>query len=453
MVDDDALVLRALSKQLTAAGMEVVTTVDPLEGLELATASDVDVVLCDVQMPNLTGLELLEALRKRGSDVEVVLMSGASSLDKATLAVKAGAWDYLAKPLDPERMISALRHAAERRRLARRTTALENQLEARHGFEALVGSSPKMLEVFKLIEAVAPTTATVLIHGESGTGKELVARAIHRRSPRSLQPFVTINCSAMTQTLLETELFGHVRGAFTGANTSRRGLFQAADGGTLFLDEVADMAASTQAALLRALQEGEVRPVGGTTPISVDVRVIAASHTELSELVSQGRFREDLFFRLKVVSITVPPLRERADDLTLLITHLLRRFGARDGRPAAHVTEGALARLLTHRWPGNVRELENVLERATLLCGGAPIGEAHLPPELQGERRDTAALTHLPIKEARQAVVEAFERRYLRELLSRFDGNISQCAEAAGMARSNLRKLLKEYQLRESGTP
>jgi two-component system response regulator HydG len=306
-----------------------------------------------------------------------------------------------------------------------------------------------MQAVFRLIEGVAYSSATVLIHGESGTGKELAARALHYKSPRADKPFVAVNCSALTETLLESELFGHVRGSFTGAVANKKGLFEAADGGTLFLDEIGDIPPSTQVRLLRALQEGEIKRVGSNDTIKVDVRVIAATNRDLVKAMQEGRFREDLYYRLNVISVQLPPLRERPEDIPLLVQHFLKKYGAKTGKELTRCEPAAMEALTTHRWNGNVRELENVIERAVVLAQGTTLTPADLPPNFGGERAGaevaSSTLAHLPYAQAKKLALRAFERRYLTSVLQRSNGNISLAARQAGVDRSNFRRLLKQY--------
>jgi len=328
-------------------------------------------------------------------------------------------------------------------------------LDVRDRFEGLIGQGPKMQAVFRLIEGVAYSSATVLVMGESGTGKELAARALHYKSPRRDKPFIAVNCSALTETLLESELFGHVRGAFTGAVVNKKGLFEAADGGTLFLDEIGDIPPSTQVRLLRALQEGEIKRVGSNDTIKVDVRVIAATNRDLSRLMAEAKFREDLYYRLNVISIHLPPLRERPEDIPLLVHHFLTKYGTKTGKQLTRVEPTAMEALTTHRWNGNVRELENVIERAVVLAQGTLLTVADLPPGFGASRSGaeigTATLAHLPYAQAKKLALRAFERRYLSAVLQRCNGNISSAARAAGVDRSNFRRLLKQYDVERDG--
>ncbi len=458
VIDDDQATLKAVARVLAQAGFEVEAISDPVEGLAAASEPSVDVVLSDVKMPNLTGMELLRALKQKGTAAEVVLMTGHGTIDAAVEALQAGAFNYLTKPfVEHDRLLHTLGNAVAQRRLTLRTQHLERMLEVKERFEDLVGASPKMTEVFKLIDAVAYAPSTVLIQGESGTGKELVARALHRRSPRKDRPFVAVNCSALTETLLESELFGHVKGAFTGAVSAKRGLFQAADGGTLFLDEIGDMPPSVQVRLLRVLQEGEVRPVGANENLKVDVRVVAATNVDLQKARAAGQFREDLFYRLNVISLQLPPLRDRLEDIPPLVAHFIARYAKKSGKPVSGVSKGAMARLVAHAWPGNVRELENAIERAVVLAPGPELTEAELGPEIgvaaAGGEVDPSSLAHLPFYQARDLNQAAFERRYCATLLRKTQGNISRAAELAAVDRSNFRRLLKQHGIAARSEP
>jgi transcriptional regulator with PAS, ATPase and Fis domain len=333
-----------------------------------------------------------------------------------------------------------------------RTRQLEAALTTRNPLERLIGQSAKMGAVFKLVQTVAHSSATVLLQGESGTGKELVARAIHFRSPRRERPFIAVNCSALTETLLESELFGHVKGAFTGATRDKKGLFEAADGGTLLLDEVGDISPAMQVRLLRVLQEGEVRRVGDTGSVKVDVRVIAASNVDLARAKEAGRLREDLYYRLNVITVHLPPLRDRPEDIPLLAQHFLRQYSARQGKAVSGFSPTALEALTCHRWMGNVRELENAIERAVVLTANPQVELEDLPPQVResvqgGGEVELYSLAHLPYAEAKKLAMRTFERRYLSELLERHDHNVASAARSAGVDRSNFRRLLKQYEV------
>jgi DNA-binding NtrC family response regulator len=453
VVDDDPIVLRAVSEILSREGYSVLSIDDAVEGLTAARDPAIDVCILDIKMPNLSGMDLLKAIKKERPEVEVIMMTAFGTVETAVQAVKAGAYDYLTKPFDNIDEVSlTVAKAAERKALRDHTRVLEEALTARTQFEELIGQSSQMREVFKLVETVSHSTATVLIEGESGTGKELVARAIHFRSGRREKPFVALNCSALTDTLLESELFGHVKGSFTGATAHKKGLFEAADGGTIFLDEIGDIPQATQVRLLRVLQEGEVKRVGAHETIKVDVRVIAATNVNLAVARQEGRFREDLYYRLNVISIQLPPLRERPEDVPLLAHHFLKMYAQKTGKKVIGISGHAMEALTCARWVGNVRELENVIERAVVLTSREVVGLEDLPPSFRepvrgGAEVEVASLAHLPYAEAKRLAMRAFERRYLSALLERHGNNISSAARAAGVDRSNFRRLLKQYEV------
>jgi two-component system, NtrC family, response regulator HydG len=457
VVDDEPTLLRALEVLLRNKGHHVAAVESSIAATQRLAQEDFDVVLLDVKMPQLSGLELLGATKHRHPEVEVIMMTGHATVETALAAVKAGAYDYLTKPFeDVEVVARAVAKAAERKRLFDRNRELETQLREREGGppEGLVGSSPGMREVTRMIDAVAYSAATVLVTGESGTGKELAARALHLRSPRRTQPFVAFNCGALTETLLESELFGYVKGAFTGAQRDQRGLFDAAAGGTIFLDEIGDIPMATQVRLLRVLQEGEFKRVGAVDSVRVDVRVIAATHRDLPKLVKTGRFREDLFYRLHVIHIPLPPLRERAEDVPLLAHHFLRRYAERLGKRVRTLAPDAIELLCGHRWPGNVRELENAIERAVVLCRSDAITAADLPPAVTGRSAplvreapigDEGAWLALSYAAAKEQALRRFEKGYVDALMRACDSNISAAARKAGMDRSNFKRVLRKY--------
>jgi len=458
IVDDEPTLLRALESLLRKKGYEVVGLDSPIAATQRLASEDFDVALLDIKMPQLSGLELLNAVKHRRPEVEVIMMTGHATVETALQAVRGGAYDYLTKPFeDVEVVARAVAKAAERKALTDRNRQLESRLRERDGLppDGLVGASAPIREVQRMIDAVAYSATTVLVTGESGTGKELVARALHARSPRKAQPFVALNCGALTETLLESELFGHVRGSFTGAQRDQKGLFDAADGGTIFLDEIGDIPLSTQVRLLRVLQEGEFKRVGSTDPIRVDVRVIAATHRDLPRLVKTGRFREDLFYRLNVIAIPLPPLRERTEDIPLLAYHFLRRYSDRLGKRVKAMAPEALELLCGYRWPGNVRELENAVERAVVLCRGEAVTGADLPPAVTGhtlplvrevppggEESQWATLSYAAAKDQ---ALRRFEKGYVEALMKVSDSNISAAARRAGMDRSNFKRVLRKY--------
>src|SRR6266542_3212121 len=459
VVDDEPVLLRAMEALLAKKGHHVTALDSPITATQKLAQEDFDVALLDVKMPDLSGLELLTAVKHRRPEVEVIMMTGHATVETALAAVKAGAYDYLTKPFDDVELIArAVAKAAERKHLFDRNRELEMALRQKEGIPAgdgLVGTSGPMREVTRMIDAVAYSAATVLVQGESGTGKELVARALHAKSPRRGQPFVALNCGALTETLLESELFGHVKGAFTGAQRDQKGLFDAADGGTIFLDEIGDIPPATQVRLLRVLQEGELKPVGSAEAIRVDVRVIAATHRDLPKLVKAGKFREDLFYRLNVINVPLPPLRERVEDVPLLAHHFLRRYAERLAKKVRSISPDALDLLGGYRWPGNVRELENAIERAVVLCRFDTILPGDLPPAVTGRTaplvRDVpangeeAAWLALSYAAAKEQALRRFEKGYVDALMKACDNNISAAARKAGMDRSNFKRVLRKY--------
>jgi two-component system response regulator HydG len=458
VVDDEPTLLRALEALLKKKGYDVVGLDSPIVATQKLAAEDFDVALLDIKMPQLSGLELLNAVKHRRPEIEVIMMTGHATVETALQAVRSGAYDYLTKPFDDVELVArAVAKAAERKALWDRNKQLENQLREREGLppDGLVGASAPIREVQRMIDAVAYSATTVLITGESGTGKELVARALHTRSPRKNQPFVALNCGALTETLLESELFGHVKGAFTGAQRDQKGLFDAADGGTIFLDEIGDIPLSTQVRLLRVLQESEIKRVGSAESVKVDVRVLAATHRDLPKLVKSGKFREDLFYRLNVINIPLPSLRDRSEDVPLLAHHFLRRYSDRLGKRVKTLSPEALELLCGYRWPGNVRELENAVERAVVLCRADTVTPADLPPAVTGRTaplvreapagNDEQQWLVLSYAAAKETALRRFEKSYVDALMRACDNNISAAARKAGMDRSNFKRVLRKY--------
>jgi two-component system response regulator HydG len=454
VVDDEDMMRRSLARLLLARGWRVDTADGGERALAYLETNDPDVVLCDLHMPGMDGLEVLGRALALRPGLAFVMMSGQADVSVAVEALRAGAYHFLTKPFKSNDAVAlTVGKAAEHRRLVDRAHELELRLLAQERFGELIGTSPGMAAVYRVIDGVASTTSTVLILGESGTGKELVARAIHQRSPRAQRPFVPVNCGAIPKDLVETELFGHVRGAFTGANLARAGLFESASGGTIFLDEVGELPLSAQVKLLRVLQEGEIKRVGSDETKVVDVRVVAATNVDLPQLVASGAFRRDLFYRLNVIPITLPPLRERGEDVLVLAAHFLQKLARKMDRPVKRLAPDAVAALRAHTWPGNVRELEHALEHAFVLSRGEEIGPRDLPfttpaPSVPAPRPASngaaADYLDLPFVEAKRRAVDAFEEAYLRELMRRCGGNAAEAAREAGLDRSNFRRLLRK---------
>jgi two-component system nitrogen regulation response regulator NtrX len=446
VVDDEAGVRASLAGILGDEGY-VVDGVDSGEkALAALESRRYDLVLLDVWLPGADGLEVLGRIREADAEMPVVVISGHGTIETAVKAVRLGAQDFVEKPLSLEKTLLAVRNALQRRRLETEVRALKQQLDERY---VMVGDSPALRRLRAEIAQAAPTSGRAFIFGENGTGKELVARAIHARSLRASGPFVEVNCAAIPEELIESELFGHVKGAFTGALTTRKGKFELADGGTLFLDEIADMSLKTQAKVLRALQEQRIEPVGGAGSVEVDVRVIAATNKNLEEEIQKGRFRDDLYFRLNVIPFHVPPLRERREDVPLLARHFMEVLSAEHGRRPRAIAPEALAALSRLPWPGNVRELRNIIERLVIMTPGDTIELRHLPASLlEGLPAGAAPAAEAPaapgtLAEAR----EDFERRYILAKYRECGGNMSRTAEALGVERSNLYRKMKGYGL------
>jgi two-component system, NtrC family, nitrogen regulation response regulator NtrX len=438
VIDDERSIRETLSEILTDEGYAVTAIESGEEGLKRLREENFDLVFLDVWLKDRDGLSVLEAADGRLSEIPVVMISGHANVETAVKAVRLGAYDFLEKPLSLERVILTAQKAIERRDLLAEVAAFRGRSESE---ATLLGESPAMEQLRREIARVAPTDARVLITGENGTGKELVARSIHRQSERADSLLVEVNCAAIPEELIESELFGHLRGSFTGAAEDRRGKFEEADGATLFLDEVGDMSARTQSKVLRALQEGRFTRVGGSKAISSDVRVLSATNKNLAEEIKRGTFREDLFFRLAVVPLAVPPLRERREDIALLARHFLRQASLRFGRRPKSLSAGALEALDTYRWPGNVRELKNLVERLMILSSAEEIRREDLPSEI----RDGEPAAALPADASLKVARDDFERRYILAALRRHRGNISRAAEALQVERSNLYRKLRSY--------
>ncbi|HVT17939.1 MAG TPA: sigma-54 dependent transcriptional regulator [Thermoanaerobaculia bacterium] len=454
IVDDEAILRRTLGILLLEQRYEVMEAGSGEEALaRLEGDFHADLMLLDLSLPGVGGLETLRRLRERDQRTAVILMTAFGTIPSAVEAMRLGAFDYLSKPFRNDEMLLGVRRALEMQRLSSEVQDLRSELEAVYGFNEIIGVSPQIREVFHLMAKLAPLNATVLITGESGTGKELVARAIHRHSQRSAASFVAVNCSAVPPTLVESEFFGHEKGAFTDAHARRIGRFEEADGGTLFLDEVGDLALEAQAKLLRALQERQIRRVGGDRPQAVDVRVIAATNKDLAQEVGEKRFRDDLFWRLNVVPLRLPPLRERREDLPLLIDHFIARFDRELGLEVKSMEPQTLQLLLQYPWPGNVRELENTLCHAMILCDGKVLTPADLPGRLRGSSAGSEAdAVRLTLAEAVRQATERLERAMIIARLAEIGGNRGATAESLGISRRTLFSKMRRYGLPDAGT-
>ncbi len=452
LAEDDEAVRKAVQGVFTDAGFVVEAAQDGQDALEryqaaVAAGRNVDAVVADINMPRMDGLELLDRLKDLDPEVLVVFVTAYSSVDSAVSALRKGAYDYLTKPFRNDHLVQVVKNAVKQRALFAENRTLRREIERHYGFQEVVGRSPAMAAVFRLIERAAPSTATILIRGETGTGKELVARAAHHASDRSGKPFVSINCAALPEGLLESELFGHVKGAFSGAVADSPGLFRAAQGGTLFLDELGEMPLAIQAKLLRVLEAREVRPVGGTQSLPVDVRIVSATNKDLLAEIEAGRFREDLYYRCAVVEVEVPPLRARPDDIPLLARHFLARCAREREQPERKLAPEALAALLAYPWPGNVRELANAIEHAAVVAG-----DSILPADLPARVREYAAAPHEagtaapPLPGDETLTLAELERRHVLALLAREGGDRRRAAELLGIDLSTLYRKIKRWE-------
>ncbi len=460
VIDDELVIGKSCQRILGAEGHEVEYFQDSQAGLQAALSGDWDVVLVDLMMPVVGGIEILQHLRAEGISSEVIIITGHATVESAVEAIKLGAHDYISKPFSPAQLKVAVQKAWEHSSLIRENVALRQELEINQGFEGIIGESRPMERVFALARRVAPTDGTVLLIGESGTGKEMFVRAIHRLSRRKDHPLMACDCSALAPTLLESELFGHVKGSFSGAIATKHGLFEAADKGTLFLDEIGNLSMETQGKLLRALETRHVKKVGDTTEREVDIRLISATNRDLSEMVREGTFREDLYYRLNVVPIHLPPLRERLGDIPLLAASFLDRFCKKNQVAVKGFTPEAMCLIESYTWPGNVRELRNIVERLAILCDHEQIEPRHLPSEIRQATLRPTSSTPLPHnwedfkllkQQVRDASVQQLERRFLVEALERCNGNVSRAAEEIGIQRTNLHALMRKYDLASEG--
>jgi DNA-binding NtrC family response regulator len=447
IVDDELGFCELIQGILAKEGYKVDTAISSFEGLSLLRQNTYDIVYADLKMSEMNGLELLKAIKEMDENIIVMVITGYGTIETAVEAMKYGAYDYITKPFQKDEIKKVTRKAWEKKQLMDEMLYLQQEIDRRYCFENIIGKSKAMQDLFEIIKKAAETKSTVLIQGESGTGKELIARAIHYNSPRKRKRLVTINTSALQDTLLESELFGHIKGAFTGAYITKKGLFEIADGGTLFLDEIGDISPNIQIKLLRVLQEREFIPVGGTATIKVDVRLIAATNKDLFKAVQEGTFRSDLFYRLKVITMNIPPLRERKEDIPLLSTHFLKKYTQESKKEIETISPQAMELIMGHDWPGNVRELENIIEAAVALETGKTITSKYLYlNKWRGYLKQALEVgKKMPTF---QAAKRLFERDYIVNALKRCEGNIAKAARETGIIRPNLYEKIKRYGIR-----
>jgi DNA-binding NtrC family response regulator len=450
VIDDEELMREILDTLLTREGYRVRTVSSGAEGLDVVKSTPVDAVIVDVMMPGMDGLQVLDAIRAFDDDLPVLMITALASMETAVGAMKRGAFDYITKPFKNDEVLVVLGNAVERRRLVAENVSLKQHLQARyHKFAGIIGGSPQMKQVFDLVIQAAPSRSTILITGESGTGKELVARAIHTNSSRADKSFVTVNSGNLPPDLLESTLFGHVKGAFTGAVYPKKGLFDLADKGSIFFDEIGNISPDTQAKLLRVMQEREFMRLGGMETIKVDVRIIAATNVDLKKEVEAGRFREDLFYRLHVISILLPPLRERKEDVPLLVQHFLQKYAEENSRPVLEIAPQTLDMLMDHDWPGNVRELENVIERGVVLTQGRVLVPDMIPEHVRRAPRSAVPSVVLPPEGiSLKDVTAAYERQWIESALEAAGGVQKRAAELLHIKPTTLNEMIKRYDIR-----
>ncbi|MBI4965852.1 MAG: sigma-54-dependent Fis family transcriptional regulator [Desulfomonile tiedjei] len=447
IVDDEVDMLRLLKRSLsTDLNCEIETAPDAYRALSLLEGNSFDVILADVRMPGMDGMEFLDRIKRDYHGLTVVMMTAYGTIDLAVQAIKQGAYDFITKPFEHDKLVHMLDKAIERSRLVRENLFLQRRVKEQESFQEMVGASPKMQKIFDTIRLISNTDVTVLITGESGTGKDMAAKAIHRLSQRGNGKFVAVNCPNLPESILESELFGYRKGAFTHATQDKAGLFWEAQGGTIYLDEIGDISPTLQTKLLRVLQDKEIRPLGQTKSLKVDVRIVASTNQDLAAKIKVGLFREDLFYRLNVMSLHMPPLRERQQDIPSLVDHFLKRFCAEFKKEPKTASSGLMQRLIKYPWRGNVRELENVISRAVLLTADATIQPEDLQLDLDSvECLVTEAIKGLPYKHAKASVLERFNREYLTDLLGRNNGNVTKAAKECGLERQALQQILRRY--------
>lgn len=450
IIDDDEIIRKSCEKVLSPEGYVVVSAQSGREGLKLLSNKPFDLVLTDLRMSDMNGIDVLKKVKEMGPDIEVIIITGYGTIKSAIEAIRYGAYDYVEKPFSPEELLNVVRRSLERRKLILENTRLKQQVQSLYRVENIVGNSKAIQRVFNLIATVASTESTVLITGESGTGKELVARAIHYNSPRREGPFIVVDCGTIPDNLMEAELFGYTKGAFTGATETQKGLIETAKRGSLFFDEIGNLNLNLQAKLLRLIQEREFRMVGGRELIKADIRIIAATNKDLLSLVKEGTFREDLFYRLNVFPIYMPPLRERKEDIPVLSDHFLKKYNRESGKNVTNISAEAMKKLFFYDWPGNIRELENVIHRAVILSSGdtlrsediiiSGMEDIKIPKNLR-ELKETK-------KRLKARSIEGIERSFILDALSRNNWNISRAAEEVGMQRTNFHSLMRKYGIR-----
>jgi DNA-binding NtrC family response regulator len=441
VAEDEDLMRAIVSRLLEESGYRVAAVASAEAALEAFAAEDVSVTLTDIRMSGMDGLALLDRIKDIDPEALVVVMTAYSSVDSAVAALRKGAYDYITKPFVNEDLLQSVKNALRQRELFRENRLLRRELDRRYSFSEIIGTSESLQQVFRLVEKVAATNTNILVYGESGTGKELIARAIHHNSPRADRPFVAINCGALPETLLESELFGHTKGAFTGATQARPGLFRSAEGGTVFLDEIGEISQALQVRLLRAVQEHEVTPLGSSAPSHFDARIICATNRDLEREVTEGRFREDLFYRLNVIEVHLPPLRERREDIPLLVRHFVKRTAREQGQDEKPVESSAMTALINYNWPGNVRELQNAIERAFTLSGER-LDAASLPPRVRDAAGPHPAVLD---PDGLRPTLDEVERRYILDTLASVNQDKTRAANILGIDLSTLYRKLKRY--------
>lgn len=455
VIDDEEIVCESVKRILEEENYEVEIALSGFEAFDKMATNPFDIVITDLKMPGIDGMEVLRRIRGEYPNTIVIMITGFSTVETAVEAMKLGAFDYIPKPFTPDEVSVVVKKAVEQKNLLLENIYLRQELQEKYGFHNIVGKSKKMQEVYRIISKVAPTDSTVLIYGQSGTGKELIARAIHFNSPRKDRQFVPVDCAVLSENLLESELFGHIKGSFTGAITTKPGLFEIADGGTVFLDEVGNISLSIQAKLLRVLQEREFTPVGGTKSKKVDIRLIAATNKDLEKMIKEGTFREDLYYRINIVPIYLPPLKEREEDIPLLAIHFLRKYSEQMGKKIKGFSAEAMEKLMRYSWPGNVRELENVIERTVVMIEEDMVRPEHIilpDQQRQDELHIRIPMTSEELKEIkkqlREKAVEEIERAFIINALERNQWNVTKASEEVGMLRPNFQALMRKYNIR-----